>query len=338
VRLADGSLLTMQDARACNPAFDMTRTWALPIPPDPDHDSDLESYLRAIGFTDEQLTYTRRSWGNAAGDDIARLSAQAAYEDMTDTSAGDGDFRILEGYDRLPVSLAEGLDIRLNTVVTRIDWAGDGVRVQTADGQVFPADRVLITVPLGVLQAGAIAFDPPLPTDKQDALRLLIMGGAIKMVYAFDQPVLPPGIGALYSAVNPPMWWSPSAGRDVPGQVVTAFTTGEWARALRGMGADEALAHGLRALADQLGTPLPTPRATRFQDWNADPFALGGYSTVGVGGREARGRLAQPIVDRLYFAGEATAPNAWGGTVHGAYASGRRAALEIIAQLSSEPE
>jgi monoamine oxidase len=328
----------MQAARAHSPAFDITRTWALPTPPDPNDDTDLESFLRSIGFTEEQLTYTRRSWGNAAGDDIARLSAQAAFEDMTDTSAGDGDFRILEGYDRLPEALAHGLDIRLNTVVTRIAWSDDGVRAFTADGAVFAADRALIALPLGVLQADAVAFDPPLPAEKRAALSLLIMGGAIKMVYAFDQPVLPPGIGALYSAVNPPMWWSPSAGRDTAGQVLTAFTTGGWAQGLRALGEDEALAHGLRTLADQLAIAPPIPRAMRFIDWSADPFALGGYSTVGVGGREARAQLAQPIADRLFFAGEATAPNAWGGTVHGAYASGRRAALEIIAHLTFSEE
>ncbi|MDZ4769917.1 MAG: NAD(P)/FAD-dependent oxidoreductase [Chloroflexota bacterium] len=336
MRLADDTLRLMGDARKLYGDFDITRTWALTSPPDPTTDTDLETYLRSIGFNADQLYYTRRSWGNAAGDDIARLSAQAAYQDMTDSSAGEGDYRILDGYDRIPHGLAHGLDIRLNQQVESIAWDARGIRVRLTNGAVHDADRVIVTVPLGVLQAGHIRFEPGLPDDKLAAIDRLIMGGAIKMIYRFDEPILGSGIAALYSAVNPPMWWSPTHGHDTDAYAITAFLTGDWAREMRDLGEQSALAHGLRTLAGQLGRAIPTPIATRFIDWSADPFALGGYSTVAVGGRDARSVLAQPIDRRVFFAGEATAPNPWGGTVHGAYASGRRAAAEIISIL--EPE
>jgi monoamine oxidase len=159
------------------------------------------------------------------------------------------------------------------------------------------------------------------------------MGPALKLVYRFDQPVLPDGIGALYSAINPPMWWSPSFGTGANDVVMTAFITGNWARELHAEGEEGALEHGFRTLQSELGRKLPNPQAALMVNWIDDPFAFGGYSVAPPGGIHAREALAAPIDDQLYWAGEATAPNPWSSTVHGAYVSGRRAAAEILVQL-----
>jgi monoamine oxidase len=66
------------------------------------------------------------------------------------------------------------------------------------------------------------------------------------------------------------------------------------------------------------------------RDWQADPYSRGAYSYIPVGGLEAPRLLAEPVEDTLFFAGEATDPDGQNGTVHGAMASGRRAAAEII--------
>jgi monoamine oxidase len=66
------------------------------------------------------------------------------------------------------------------------------------------------------------------------------------------------------------------------------------------------------------------------RDWQADPFARGAYSYIPVGGLDAPRLLARPIEDTLFFAGEATDLEGQNGTVHGAMASGQRAAIEIL--------
>jgi monoamine oxidase len=279
------------------------------------------------------LYYVRRALANATGEDMTRISARAARAEMHDRSAGAGDFRILDGYDCLLDWLAQGLDIRLNTVVQAVGWRGDGVRVQTADGPVYEAARALITLPLGVLQAGDVRFDPPLPASKQAAIDGLLMGPGLKMMYRFDEPVLPAHIGAVYSARSPPMWWSPSFGRGIDDfQVWTAFATGPWARELLALGADSALAQGLATLRHEIDQPGITPAAMHLMSWSGEAFTRGGYSVIPPGGVGLRQALAAPVDSRLYWAGEATAPDVWAATVHGAYESGRRAAAEILAK------
>jgi monoamine oxidase len=334
VRLADGSVRTMQEARALYPDFDLTRSWALPDI-DPLPDEDLGTYLRRIGFSEAQLDYARRSFANATGESLRYISAQGAVAEMRDPSCGRGDFRILDGYDSLAYTQAAGLDIRLGHIVQRIVWGDQNVRVVTNHG-IFTADRVVITLPLGVLQSGAVEFDPPLPADKQAALAHIRMGPGIKLVYRFAEPVMAAEIMAYYSPLNPPMWWSPSAGQsESPYLVWTALATGDYCRDLLKDGEAAALQMGLETLRKELNRPDLTPVDSYLVNWVADPYARGVYSVVTPGHSDARLELATPVDNRLFWAGEATAPHGYAATVHGAYASGKRVAQEIISLMES---
>jgi monoamine oxidase len=73
--------------------------------------------------------------------------------------------------------------------------------------------------------------------------------------------------------------------------------------------------------------------AWETHDWAADPFARGAYSYVRVGGVQAQAALAQPVENTLFFAGEATELAGHQATVHGAIATGERAADEVLRSL-----
>jgi monoamine oxidase len=93
-----------------------------------------------------------------------------------------------------------------------------------------------------------------------------------------------------------------------------------------------------RAALESLANALklsPTALERRIQaywiaDWQADPFALGAYSYVPVGAITAPIRLAEPVANTLFFAGEATNSDGDSGTMHGAMATGYRAAEELL--------
>jgi len=302
----------------------------LPDVPVLEGDEDFASYLKRIGFTDEQLQYVRRSFANAEGDDMRFLSATShlnAINDRDDIN-GSGDFRILNGYDAYYTALAEGLDIRLNTIVSAIYWS-DGVTVTTVNGTVLSADNAVITLPVGVLHANKVKFTPELPPVKQEALAGLKMGPVMKMIYEFDEPILDRKISAIFSRYNPPMWWSPSSGRETERIVWTAFFSGDYAREMLKLGEQGALQKGLETLRAETSKPDLTYKQARWVNWPQDDFALGGYSVCLPGYSDAREKLAQPTPP-LYWAGEASAPHHLTAMVHGAYFTGQRAAQEII--------
>lgn len=331
VRLETGELLTMAEARATRPEFDITRSWELPEV-DPLPNEDWHNYLVRIGFDRDQLRYVRRSHANASGEAMRFLSARAMLDAIHDEGgeSGHGDYRLLAGYDRLVEHLAAGLEIRADDPTTHVSWGDAGVEVTTLDGVRYGAENAVIAVPLGVLQAETIQFDPALPEDKHAALLGLRMGQVIKLVYRFAEPIVEPGIMALYSRHNPPMWWSPSAGHATDQHVWTAFVSGDWAVELLALGEEGALAAGLETLRTELARPDLRAEDALLVNWPDDPYTRGGYSFTLPGHEDARGLLAEPTPP-LFWAGEATEPEHRAATVHGALLSGRRAAAELLA-------
>jgi monoamine oxidase len=250
-------------------------------------------------------------------------------------------FRFVGGYDGLVAAIFQRVDpklgeVRLNTVATAVTWGRQRVVVRTATGEELAAPQLIVTVPLGVLKAGAIEFSPGLP-DKEEAISRLEMGDAerVSLCLASDAWVapdrFPPG-GFLLTGEPPfPVWW---VSRPPPLPVVTGWAGGRNARALGQLGGAARVDAAVAALAAALGADVGQLRRDLrggfSHDWLADPFARGAYSYAGVGGSEAGSELAVPIDGTLFFAGEATESDGQNGTVHGAIASGHRAAKQAL--------
>ncbi len=254
--------------------------------------------------------------------------------------AGKGNFRVQGGYDRLLAALAEGLSVQLGTAVQSIDWRQTPVQVGAVNslGQTLEltADQVVITVPLSLLQQQAIAFMPALPAPKMEAIQSLSMGPAVKLQLVFSQPFWQSEISLFVGLGAIPVWWVPGYQRSGFPPVLTAFVGGQSALALNAVSEAEAIEMGLNDLCRLFGSNVPRQqlRQARRISWLDDPWARGGYSFVTPGNFGARHLLAQPLKNRLFFAGEATVTDSNPATVHGAIATGRRAAYEIL-QLGS---
>ena len=283
------------------------------------------------GFLDREITpEERRFWNN--------LSAMLQAGDLEDVGVGglveathDGDgnqilFRITEGYTTLMRAMADGLDVRLNSPVETVEWHQNGVAVTTATDR-FEAERVVVTLPLAILQAGDVAFDPPLPSEKIAAANGLGAGPVAKIVLTFDRPVWPEGMTHLLTTLDSQGWWTSGAGREDEAPVLTSLVGASAVRRLQQL--DDPAAHGVRDLERVFGRPLLDRVVdARWVDWSSDPWSKMGYSHVPPGGVGLRDVLAAPVADVLFFAGEAT-NTLRPASVHGALESGYRAASEI---------
>ncbi len=236
---------------------------------------------------------------------------------------GGGDLILPGGYQQLTQHLARGLTIKLGAEVSQVIHSGSGVRLETTQGAV-DADRVIITIPLGVLKAGAIAFDPPLPEVKQAAIERLGFGLLDKVVLKFDQPFWPDAdvIGLVGSDQPVSMLINGETFADAP--LLVGLRGGREARERESLTDQDAVAQVVTALT------APNPTGSLVTRWAADPFARGSYSFIAVGSSpDDMDALAEPVGERLLFAGEATDPEFF-ATVHGAYLSGMREADRIL--------
>ena len=254
---------------------------------------------------------------------------------------GYDDHRIVGGTRALLAPLAQGLDIRLAAPATRILHDPTEIRVETAGGAAFTADRAIVTVPLGVLQAGAIAFAPALPASKAAALQRLEMGSLEKVILRFDRAFWPNVTDAAWLHAGRargelPLIIDATAAAGAP--TLLLFHGGQRAREVLDRHGDPALvASALAVIEATLGTSAPAPIAAHVTRWRSDPWSRGSYSFPALGQRLADfDALAAPVGDRLLFAGEATS-RAGFGTVHGAVSSALREAQRLGVDGSGVP-
>ena len=251
--------------------------------------------------------------------------------DEGDYTGGDQDV-ITNGYDALPRLLANGLQIELNTPVTAISQRDDSVIVRTTDRS-FRGPAAIVTVPLGVLKAGAITFDPALPDHHSHAVDALGYGVLSKSFFRFNRRGWTVD-DAFYQclAADTGRWAQWFTMPAAAGPIVLAFNAGERGRAVESSSPRDLMTTALPIARRLFGDISPVEVKT--SNWSADPYARGAYSFHAPGsGLDDRRRLQEPISDRLYLAGEAVGVNN-PASVHGAVSSGRYAADQLMRRLS----
>ena len=246
-----------------------------------------------------------------------------------------GDVIFPGGYDQITTYLAQGLSIRLGHRVTALAPSSEGVTITLADGSSLTGDHAILTLPLGVLQSGAVTFAEPLQPARQAAIDSLGMGLLNKCWLRFDRVAWDGGVDWIEWLGPRDGHWAQwiSLARAAEAPVLLAFHAGSQARDAEALddAAMQSEAHG--ALKDMFGTAFPAPIAAQTTRWSQDPFALGSYSFHATGTSPAtRHALSGTDWDgRLIFAGEATEPR-YAGTAHGAVLSGETAARTVMAR------
>lgn len=242
----------------------------------------------------------------------------------------DGDDLILPGgYRSLVQKLAHKTSVKLREEVRAIAHGEAGVTV-TTDRRTYAADRVIVTVPLGVLRAGAIAFDPPLPPAKAGAIQRLRMGCLDKVVLRFPHAFWPKDIQVFGLVGDQPIphFINALAFSDEP--ILIGLIGGAAAREREKLPDAVTVRETRAALASSFGVDVPEPTGALVTRWSQDRLAYGSYSYPAAGSTPAdRDSLASVVGERIHFAGEATHVDYF-ATVHGAYLSGLRAADEVI--------
>jgi monoamine oxidase len=249
-----------------------------------------------------------------------------------DDDSIDGDEVVFpDGYDVLPRRLAEGLDVRLEHVVSAVRWTDEGVTVETNRG-VFTADSAVVTVPVGVLQSDDFTIEPPLPERQAGALGSLAMNAFEKVFLRFESRFWDEDVYAVRQGGPEGKWWHSwydlTSLHGVP--TLLTFAAGPAARGVRDWSDDDVAESVLAQLRRLYGDRVSTPTDVHITHWQDDPWARGSYAYMTLGATTSdHDDLAVPIGGVLHLAGEAT----WTddpATVTAALCSGHRAAENVL--------
>ncbi len=297
--------------------------------PDDAADSSLADELRRYGFTPAALPIADVVLAQTCCAEIESLSCLDLAREQRVDRAGPREFRLRARYDTLLAWLARGLDMHLGRPVQAITDHGDRVTVHTTAGP-LGARHCIITVPVAVLAAGMIRFDPPLSAGKQAAIAAFRTRPATKHFFWFDAPLWDEGFAYAAHDGLFARWWTP-AHPDVTAPLLCCYVTAERAAVLDRLPDATVREIGLAELGQLLGRDDVATHCVGFRRyrWAADKYARGGYAHLPPGMAWARPVLAA-AEGNLHFAGEATAHDSNPQTVHGAIDSGQRAAREIF--------
>jgi monoamine oxidase len=281
---------------------------------------------------------------NAADSHVIGVASLAKQQRAEDEIQSDRLFHIEAGYDALTSFLAErfraaGGTLFLQHPVRAIRWSPGAALISGVNGSgqgfEFRAPRIIVTLPLGVLHAGSVEFDPE-PAQILSHAAGMAMGSVIRVSLLFDLKFWQEDLSFVLTRDEiVSAWWTPMP-KTLP--LITGWAGGPKAIALAqsagGTNPNALVEECLHALSRMYGVAAQELHrrlaSWHTHDWQTDPYSLGAYSYAPAGALNASTEMTKPVAGVLYFAGEHTDTTGHWGTVHGALGSGLRAAAQIL--------
>lgn len=284
---------------------------------------------RAADFLDRRSRFTPlleaiSTYYNGAEYGLVSVQDYDAYEDTG------VNWRVADGYGAAIALLTDRALVVPGCAVRLVRHEGTELSVETSRG-VITTRAVVVTTPTPTIAGEHLRFFPRLP-DKADAATGLPLGLADKVFLRLEEPEAFPREAHAFGRTDRTETGSYHL-RPFGRPYVEAFFGGRHARALEQAGEGARVAAAIDELAGLFGERVRrTVKPLVETAWAADPWAMGSYSHALPGCVSARAALAEPVDDRLFFAGEATSRRAY-STAHGAWETGLRAADEVLAAL-----
>ncbi|NMO03203.1 flavin monoamine oxidase family protein [Gordonia sp. TBRC 11910] len=264
------------------------------------------------------------------------IKSGGMIDQLVATTGGAQEMRVVGGThqisERLAQELGEGI-VRLNSPVRTITHDAAGVTV-AYDGGEISAQRVIVAIPPTL--AGRLAYSPALPASRDGLTQQIPMGSVIKVQIAYETPFWRTaglnGFGvSLDDELSVTLDNSPA---DASCGVIVAFFEGAHARTAAALSDDERRASALNTLAKLFGEQALSPIDYVEKNWMEEEYTRGCYGgRLGAGVWTQYGKSLSEPIGAIHWAGAETAEE-WNGYMDGAVRSGRRAAAEVLGELS----
>jgi len=236
---------------------------------------------------------------------------------------------------------------KFNTVVKTIDWSGDLITITDTNGEKHTAKKVIVTVPISILKSGSITFSPSLPSLSTSPMANFGMDPALRLILDFKSNFWGLDSSFIWGGTTIPQYFNSGLGRSRFFRTLSLTVYGPKAQELSGLSDYNKVVSVLAEL-----DAIYEGQATRFirrdldnnndntnilyllKDWTTDEFAKGGFSYPLVGAtNQHRIEMATPLLDKLFFAGEATDFSGDAGSVSGALNSAVRVVEEVVKSI-----
>lgn len=223
--------------------------------------------------------------------------------------------------------------ITFNTPITAIDYSTDNIVVSAQSGDTFTANRVIVAVPLKILQNGMITFTPSLPNRKQEAINDVKVWSGFKTFFKFSTKFYPTYISFPNSSTpeGQLQYYDAAYAQNTSDNILGLFSTGKPAEVYQSLSGNAQRDYILRELDTIFRSNIASSSYIEHivQNWNEEPYANGAYATAYENWRDIRA-LGESVGNKVYFAGDAYTEGIDWSSVHAAARSARRAVEELV--------
>jgi monoamine oxidase len=266
---------------------------------------------------------------------LAYVSASGGLRQLIEIEGGAQQDRFVGGAQTLSTKLAAELQVLLSSPVTRIAHGADGVTIHVAGGRELRARRVVIAIPPAL--AAKIAFDPPLPAQREQLVQRMPMGATTKIIATYARPFWrAAGLsGEAISGAGPLTVTFDNTSHDGAQPALVGFVVGRHARGLLLRPESERRAAVLSHLVKLFGREAAQPTNFVEQDWQAEPWTRGcPVGSFAPGAMLDFAPALRATIGAIHFAGTETAAE-WTGYLEGALESAERASREVLTALGA---
>eukprot|EP01111_Echinosteliopsis_oligospora_P015763 TRINITY_DN632_c0_g1_i1.p1 TRINITY_DN632_c0_g1~~TRINITY_DN632_c0_g1_i1.p1 ORF type:complete len:463 (+),score=118.47 TRINITY_DN632_c0_g1_i1:238-1626(+) len=314
-------------------------------------DISLTQHLMNQGISQKMISLADAMYAKTWSSDLDKLGLRECVRQdnlVVKNRNGSHNLVLHDSFKVVISTFAKGLEIKKNWRVKNVDYSGSNIKLTSYNNETVICKKAVLSVPIPALRDGDIQFQPPMSSIRKEAWSSVGLGTGLKIYLRFTKRFWPANHQLIICSDSfiPQIWFDDRpfiATEAHPSEhhVCVGFATGDQADAIGKMKLNDAVDAFLHQLNTMYGSrEEPNPAHTYYEDkmthnWSKDPYIRCAYSYPTMMPHALRLELAEPIADKLFFAGEATVKRAEIATINGAVESGGRVADEIIASFKS---
>jgi len=196
--------------------------------------------------------------------------------------------------------------IHFNSPVSAIDYSGDDLIVTTKNGDTYQADRVLVTVSIGVLKSNMISFEPQLSEEKKQAINSVTFHTGIKVAMKFFEKFYPDAISCKVEN-GEKVFYDITFKKDTETKVLGFLCIGDETQKYYDLNSEEEI---ISDLLQELDLMFDGKASDAYggeyiiEKWGQYEYTQGTWTQAIQEKRSDLKVLRQPLDNKVYFAGE----------------------------------
>ena len=221
-------------------------------------------------------------------------------------------FKNTTWYDFVNENIAKTVlqNIHYNSPVVSIDYSNNKVSVITTDGTTYEADRILVTVPIGVLKSEKISFIPEIKQERKDAIDEITFHPGFKVVIKFSDKFYPDAIECEVDN-GEKGYYDIAFGKETQDNILGFLCTGDETQKYYNLNSNDEIMDSLLSELDQIFDGKASSSYSGeyvLENWGQYEFALGTWTQAFQEKKSNLKILNQSLDQKVYFAGEINDP------------------------------